>query len=190
MKLNLKALLISLTTIVVSTLYLIAGSLPIMAAQAKSMITLTYEIQTDRQENQYGVLLAKVVREDGYPLSERSIAFFESTDVFGTARVSIGTAVTSAVGIAALRYETRQLGLHNFTVVYSGDETTTSAIVDIPIDIAILPPMDPLVAPIGLEHINKWTLIGVGIVTLAVWVILIGVFFGTIRGITANSKKQ
>ena len=189
MKLNFKPLLASIATLLLfGSLFI--SSVPVAAAQAKSIVTLTYELQTNRQGEQSLYLIAKVVREDGYPLSERSIAFFETTETFGTARVAIGSAITSAVGLASLKYETRQTGAHKFTVVYSGDETTTSAVVDATLDIQTLPPMEPLEKPVGLEGISQWSLIAVGIVVLVVWALLAGVVLITVRGIRTHSKGQ
>jgi hypothetical protein len=190
MRLKLKLLMVSLTVVILSGLWLLTGSLPVAAAQAKSVVTLTHEIQTDRQGNQFMVLIAKVTQENGYPLSERSITFFETSDVFGTARVYLGSAITSAVGIASLKYETRQLGEHKYTVVYSGDENTTSAVVETTLDLQTLPPMEPLSPPVGLERINFWSMITVGVVVLIVWGLLAGVVVGTISGITRGSKGQ
>jgi hypothetical protein len=189
MKLNFKLLLVSVATILSSGFGLVASSLPVAAAQANSVMTLTYEVQTDRQENEFLVLLAKLTQDSGYPLSERNVTFFEKADLFGDANVSIGSAITSAVGIAALRYETRQVGEHTFTVVYGGDDATTSIVVTATLDLQNLPAMDPLSPPVGMEKISEWSMIATGIVVLIVWGLLIGVFFGTVRGITAGSKE-
>jgi hypothetical protein len=185
-----KLLLFSVATVLLSGLWFMTSSLPVAAAQAKSIMTLTYEVQTDRQGNESLVLLAKIKREDGYPLSERNIAFFETTDLFGSARIPIGSAITSAVGVAALRYETRQAGEHQFTVVYSGDESTDSAIVNATLDLQNLPAIAPLEQPVGMEKINYWAMLGVGVVVLVVWGLIAGIFFGTVRGITTHSKAQ
>ena len=189
MKLNFKPLLVSIAALLVVGLSFIT-SLPVSAAQAKSIVTLTYELQTNRQGDQALYLIAKVTQEDGYPLSERNISFFETTDLYGTARVSIGSATTSAVGIASLKYETRLTGMHEFTVVYSGDETTSSAVVDATLDIQTLPPLEPLNTPVGLERISSWSLMVSGGVVLLVWGLLASVFIITVRGIRANSKSR
>ncbi len=188
MKIKFGFLRIILAAAAVSAAALFTGAAPVMAAQAKSVLTLTQELQTDRQGNQSVVLLAKLTNESGYPLSERSIAFFETSEVFGTARISLGSAVTSAVGVAALKYETREAGEHKFTVVYSGDETTASAIVETTVNIDQLAQMAPLSGPVGLEGINQFTLPAVGVVVVLVWGVLMGVLFGTIRGIRAGKR--
>jgi hypothetical protein len=190
MKLKFKLLLLSLVTLMLSGSWLVAGSLPVAAAQAKSIITLTYENQTDRQGNESLVLIAKLTREDGYPLSERNVAFFEMTDLFGDARMPIGAATTSAVGVASLKYETRQAGEHKFTVVYSGDDTTASVIVDATLDLENLPAMPSLSPPVGMEKISEWSTLAAGVVVLAVWGLLAGVFVGTVRGIKHGAKGQ
>lgn len=190
MKLSYKVLLVSLVTVLLSGLWFFASGLPVAAAQAKSDLTLTYEVQTDRQGNESLVLLAKLKREDGYPLSQREILYFETVDLYGSARVTLGSATTSAVGVAALRYETRQTGEHHFTVLYGGDEATEFALVNATLDLQDLPELEPLEQPVGMEKISYWTMLGVGVVVLVVWTLLAGVFFGTVAGIRKGSKGQ
>ncbi len=188
MKLNCKALLVSVFTILLSGMSLFAGTVPVSAAQAKSDIKLTYEIRTDRQDNKLLVLVATLKRADGYPLSERQVSFFESVDLFGPARLTLGSATTSAVGVAPLVYETREAGEHKFTVLYSGDDTTEFALADITLDLQDLPALSPLEKPVGMENINYWAMLSVGGLVLVVWGLLAGVFFGTIAGIRRDSK--
>jgi len=176
--------------VLLSALGLVAGSVPIAAAQANSVMTLTYEVQTDRQGNEWLVLLAKLNQDDGYPLSQRSVVFFEKSDIFGVANVSIGSATTSAVGIASLKYETRLAGPHTFTAVYGGDATSTSVVTTATLDLQNLPVLAPLAPPVGMESISQWSMIVTGVVVLAVWGLLIGVLFGTVRGIRSASKGQ
>jgi hypothetical protein len=190
MKTKFKSLIFIAASLLLSGFGLIGGSMPVAAAQANSVMTLTYEIQTDRQGNQSLVLLAKLNQESGYPLSQRSIAFFEKTDVFGNANVPIGTAVTSAVGIAPLKYATREAGPHTFTVVYGGDETTTSAVVTATLDLQNLPELASLAPPTGMEKIDYWAMLTAGLVVVIVWGLLVSVFFGTVKGIRAASNAQ
>lgn len=163
---------------------------PVMAAtQANSAMTLTQTVETDRQGNESIVLNAKLTRADGYPLSERNVSFFETVNLFGTARISLGSAVTSAVGIASLTYDTRQPGEHQFTAVYGGDDITTSSIVNATFDLENLPAMPPLYPPTGMESITRWTLPVVGLVVLAVWSLLLGVVVYVVRGIRKGTRQ-
>jgi hypothetical protein len=190
MKFKFKLLLVSLASLLISGLWIFIGSAPVAAAQAGSVMTLTYSVQTDRQGNQSLTLLAKLNRDDGYALSQRNIAFFEKTDLFGDANVPIGSATTSAVGIAALAYQTRVTGSHTFTVVYGGDDTTTSAVLTTTLDLENLPPMAPLYTPTGMEKISEWSMIATGVMVVVVWGLLASVFFGTIFGIRSAGKGQ
>jgi hypothetical protein len=190
MKFRFKLLLVSLASLLITGLWIFVGSAPVAAAQAHSVMTLTYSVQTDRQGNQSLTLLAKLNRDDGYALSQRTLAFFEQTDLFGDANVPIGSAVTSAVGVASLKYETRLTGPHTFTVVYGGDDNTASVVTTATLDLEGLPPLAPLSAPTGMEEIGKWSLAAAGVVVLVVWGLLLSVFVGTIKGIRAGSKAQ
>ena len=189
MKIKSRVIRILLSLTILSAIALAAGTAPVMAAQAKSVLTLTQELQTDRQGNQSVVLLAKLTTESGYPLSERTIAFFETSDLFGTNRVMLGSAVTSAVGIAALKYETRQAGDHTFTVVYSGDETSALSIVETSVNIDQLAQMAPLTEPNQLAALDKWILPAVGVVVVLVWGVLVGVLIGVIRGVRSGRQR-
>jgi hypothetical protein len=188
MKINARFLLLSVVTICLSGFWLVAGGLPVTAAQVESNLSVTYEVQTNRQGDTYVVLVAKLTRDDGYPLSQRNIAFFETADTFGTARISLGSAITTAVGIASLRYETRVTGEHHFTVLFNGDEATALAIVNTTLDMQNLPAVASLEKPVGMEEINRWTMTAVGVVVLVVFGLLAWVFFGTLRGIRKHSK--
>ena len=190
MNIKSKILRSSIALLVFIGLILEWGATPALAAPAKSVLTLSQEFQTDRQGNESIVLLARLTNESGYPLSERSISFFETSELFGTGRLILGSAVTSAVGTASLKYETRKAGEHKFTVVYSGDESSTSAIVDTTLEIDKLPMMPPLWEPTGLERVNQWTLPVVGGVVVVVWGILFGVVFSVVRGIRAGRQKS
>jgi hypothetical protein len=190
MNLRFKLLLVCLVSLMISALWLLIGIAPVAAATANSVMTLTYSVQTDRQGNESLTLLAKVAQENGYPLSQRTISFFEKTDLFSDANVPLGSAVTSAVGIASLKYETRVAGPHTFTAVYGGDDNTSSAVVTSTLDLENLPPLPPLSAPTGMEAIARWSMIAAGLVVVIVWGLLIGVFVGTVRGIPAGAKAR
>jgi hypothetical protein len=191
MKSNFKLLLVSVATIVMILLGMVISAVPVAAADpANSVLTLSYIVQTDRQGNQSLVLQAKLNQDNGYALSQRNIAFFEKTDLFGDANVPIGSATTSAVGIAALAYQTRMTGPHTFTVVYGGDDATSSAVVTTTLDLQDLPPMPALYTPTGMEKISEWSMIATGVVILVVWGLLASIFFGTIFGIRSASKGQ
>lgn len=190
MKSNFKLLSVSVASMFVLLLGMITSVMPVAAAQANSVLTLSYTVQTDRQGNQSLILQAKLNQDNGYPLSQRSIAYFEKTDLFGDANVPIGSATTSAVGIAALAYQTRVAGPHTFTVVYGGDDTTASAVLTTTLDLENLPPMAPLFTPTGMENISRWSMIATGVAVIAVWGLLVAVFFGTIFGIRSASRGQ
>ena len=188
MKINAKYLRVLVATVLLSGLALLAGSMPVAAAQANSNLTLTYEVQTNRQGDTYVVLLAKLARDDGYPLSQRSIAFFETIDTFGAARVALGSATTTAIGVATLRYETRVTGEHHFTLVYGGDDITSSVVSNVTLDMQNMPALAPLEMPTGMEGISDWTMIAVGVLVLGIWSVLAVVFLGTVRGLRKYSQ--
>jgi hypothetical protein len=191
MKSKIKLLLISFATVIMVLLGVVISSVPVAAAEpANSVLTLSYTVQTDRQGNQSLLLQAKLNQDNGYALSQRNIAFFEKTDIFGDANVPIGSAITSAVGVAALTYQTRVTGPHTFTVVYGGDDKTASAVVTATLDLQDLPPMPALYTPTGMEKISDWSMIATGVVVVVVWGLLASVFFGTIFGVRSASKGQ
>jgi hypothetical protein len=190
MKIKFKLAMLSVSMLLICGLTFMGTAIPVAAAtQATSVMTITQELQTDRQGNQSIVLLAKLTRQDGYPLSERTISFFETVNLYGTARISLGSAITSAVGLASLKYETRQAGQHSFTAVYSGDDVSTSSIVDATLDLSNIPHMAPLEAPTGMEVIGKYTLPMVGLVVLLVWALLLGTIISVIRGIRSQGRR-
>jgi hypothetical protein len=187
MKIKLLTASLALTLISVLTLGLAA---PVVAAgPAQSTMTMSQSLETDRQGNETILLSAKLTRQDGYPLSERNVTFFETTDLFGTARVTLGTTVTSAVGVASFKYLTRMPGEHHFTAVFGGDETAASSIVNADFNFDQLPAMAPLEVPTGMETITAWTLPAVGVLVLVVWGLLLGVVVYTVHGVRKHSRQ-
>jgi hypothetical protein len=187
---KIKLFMASLAALLISALALGLAAAPVAAAApANSVMTLSQSLVTDRQGNQYIELAAKLTREDGYPLSERNVSFFETSNLFGTARITLGTGVTSAVGVATFKYLTRQAGDHEFTAVFGGDDTATSAIVNQTFTFDQLPAMPPLDVPTGMEAITAWTLPAVGLVVLGVWSLLLGVVIYVVRGIRRQTRQ-
>jgi hypothetical protein len=168
------------------------GSLPIAAddtpVPSKSVMTLAEQTKQNRDGTEYLVLVARLTRADGYSLSERTIYFYENNDVFGPAAIPIGSAITSAAGIATLNYSTRLLGEHSVKASFSGDNDALAVQMEATFTLSSLPPMAPLTTPTGLEQISHWTLLGVGIGLLVVWLILLGVLIGVRRGIAGRSS--
>ena len=157
---------------------------------------MTYKLNTDKNGNQSLLLLAKLTRaSDSYALSQRTVSFYEttdhqfSTDAVASSTVFLGTATTDATGLGTLVYITQLTGDHQFMAVFNGDTTAAFARVNTTLTITKLPAnMAPLFPPTGMEKIDNLGEIAVGVVVLAVWALLIAVFFGTIRGIRNPSQ--
>jgi hypothetical protein len=169
---------------------LLFGSLPVAAdtppPPEAAIMTLAQQTKQNRDGTEYLVLTARLTRKDGYSLSERTINFYEENDVFGPAALPIGTAITSAAGIATLNYSTRLLGEHSVKATFSGDQDAGPVQTEATFTLDSLPPMAPLTTPTGLERVSQWALMGVGIIVLVIWLSLVGVLIGVKRGIAGR----
>lgn len=175
-------------TVIACSLWLGAGVASVMAA-TPSKATLSVQLQTvtQRDGTEYQVLAAKLNRaEDDYPLSERTITFFEVVDFFGPSNIPLGSAVTASFGVATLKYETNEVGNHHILAVFSGDQDTlpAQAAADIEITGTSTAPAESPTAV--MDKITHWTLIAAGTALVAICILLLSVIFRVIRGISGT----
>jgi hypothetical protein len=189
-----RKILASLFSVVLVGGFLLAGGVSVSAddgqpARADTIMTLQQKMQTDRTGAEYMVLTAKLTQADGYPLSERYINFYEDINVLGEGLLAIGTAQTSAAGIATLRYETKMLGEHNVSAIYSGDAISMSAQATAKFTLTQLPNGGFQEDATGMEQISSVALMAIGGVVVIIIGVLLGVVLGTYRGIAGNHKS-
>ena len=118
---------VSIATAGVCLLAIVSSPVSAADTQVQSSLTVQLQNMTQRDGTEYQVLSARLTAQDGSPLSEETVTFFEEADVFGTANVPLGSAVTSSFGVATLKYETGQAGAHRILAVFSGDQGASSA---------------------------------------------------------------
>lgn len=187
MKFRKICLLASMSVVLLSCFLMLADGQSIAAdTPVKSVLTLQQQIVTDRFGNESIALTAKMTMEDGYPLSERTISFLETHDFFGKSQVSIGTAITNAMGLASITYETRLMGEHIITARFSGDAEALPALVTMTFDITDLPSSNLSSPTPVIEKINHWGTIAAYGAMAAVLAILLTTLFVVIRGVASN----
>ncbi len=138
---------------------------------AATEIVLTLEEHENSEGEEIVLASARLTDTAGQPLADRPLDFFLTVDFFGQLPVSLGTAVTNAIGEAALEYQPHQAGAHDFTVQFHGDEHYLASEAARTIDIS---EAGSAYHPehIGLQAIGGWTLRGIGLAVLGLWMLM------------------
>jgi len=160
---------------VIPLIVILSGSLVVAADPVATFLTVEVQEKTDRFGKEYLAIVAKLAREDGRAVGGRTITFFKVEDYFGLSSIKIGTAKTTAVGIASVKYETFREGVHQIEAHFTGDEEYLP--VKITSDLNITNVMTLEDGSIGLQPIQNAGLMLVGAIVLVVWFLLAFVVF-------------
>lgn len=130
------------------------------------------------------ILSATVATANGKLLNNRTVDFYQQVDLMGPRKAYIGSAVTDSTGVAALRYESAQSGEQDLlatfagTAEFSGQEAAKR--------VSLAESGSPFKGePLPLASVGRSLAIAVGLLGLAVWIVLLGIFARTVIGIRA-----
>jgi hypothetical protein len=127
-------------------------------------------------------LSARLTTADGKPLSNQSITFFLHVDLFGDREALLGVATTDSTGLATISYQPAQAGRQTIAARFAGvsDFATSNASAEIQVDQAVPALQDE---PLPFAGLRERLPAGLVVLVMSVWVVLLGVFVGTVRGI-------
>jgi hypothetical protein len=127
-------------------------------------------------------LSAKLMGDDGKPLSGQEIDFYVPVELFGSRDAFIGTATTDSTGLAMLGYQPAQVGRQPIVARFVG--TASHAPSEASGDIQVSEVVPAFKAePLPFAGLREWLPGGLVGLVLIVWGVLLGIFLGTIRGI-------
>lgn len=134
-------------------------------------------------------LYATLATADGQPVSDRTINFYEQVQFLGDRRAYLGSASTDASGQAILTYEPATAGQHQVQATFAGDEQYAPIQIAVKVDAKeTLAAAQETASP--LAGVGTWLLRAVGILLLACWATVLGVFVRTALGIwKANAAR-
>ena len=130
-------------------------------------------------------LTAVATRSGGGPAAGIAVSFFVvSTEFHTPLSVPLGTATTSALGVASLPYTATWRGAQHLVATAAGARATTTAVASAFVpgyatDGARFVPNPPLV----LGAVGQWLVLALLAIVATIWVILIGTFVRTLRAI-------
>lgn len=133
-------------------------------------------------------LRATLTSADGKPVNKRTIDFYQQVQLMGTREAMIGSAETDSTGTATLSYHPAENGQQTIIVRFAGSDTFAASEGRGAITVAgaiplYVPPSAPLATP------AQWLPRILGMLIIATWLILFGVFFVTTRGVSRLGKK-
>lgn len=155
------------------------------AATKKATIQLTVEPAAKIEQ---GYALAVRVRsDDGKPVNEAPIKFYESVDLFGAREMSLGTVTTDGQGQATFLYLPAQLGSHAITARFAGSDQVSSATAKTTFDASVAAPSyQPETVP--LSGFSQVVTVAVGVMVLSVWALIAFALFSTARGVRRGAR--
>ena len=166
------------------------GALPAQAASGASPQRPTLRLQLSAQASGAQLQLTAVAtRPGGGPAAGVVVAFFVvSTEFHTPLSVPLGTATTSAQGVATLPYTATWRGDQHLVATADGAKATVTAVATQAVPGyatggAHFVPNPPLV----LGPVGQWLVVVLLAIVAAIWAILIGTFVRTVRAIRRST---
>jgi hypothetical protein len=125
----------------------------------------------------------------GKPLSERNVAFYELSNVFGPREVLLGTATTDSTGFAAIDYQPSQTGQQTIFARFTGDQDNAASQVSSAIQVREVVPIFTE-EPLPLASVRQWLPLGLASLVLATWAVLLGVTIRTVLGVRSAGLRK
>ena len=156
-----------------------------LAAQQKSVIQLT--IGPASKADQGYALAVRVRTDDGKPVNEATIRFYETVDLFGAREMVLGGATTDGQGQGTFVYLPAQLGSHQIIARFAGRDQIASAEARATFDALVAAPLyQPETVP--LSGFSQVVTVAVGVVVLSVWALIGFAFISTARGVRRGAR--
>lgn len=130
------------------------------------------------------LILATLTTQDGKPLSDRNVDFYQEIEFFGPRESYIGSATTDSTGVATLLYLPAESGKQSIKARYLGRDGYASTQVSATIDIKDARPALES-EPLPLATVARWLPMVLGLLVLAVWAVLLGVLLRSVLGVRA-----
>ena len=156
-----------------------------LAAQQKATIQLTVAPAT--KVDQGYALAVRVRTDDGKPVNDATIRFYESVDLFGAREMVLGTTITDGQGLGSYLYLPAQLGSHQIIARFTGREQIASTEARATFDAFIAAPLyQPETVP--LSSFSQVVTVAVGVIVLSVWALIGFAFISTARGVRRDAR--
>jgi len=158
-----------------------------LGAGQKAVLQLTI---TPAAKAEQGYAIAVRVRtDDGKPVNEAAIRFYETVDLFGAREMSLGSTTTDGQGQGTFIYLPAQLGSHQIIARFAGRDQIASAETRTTFDALTAAPLyQPETVP--LSGFSQVVTVAVGVVVLSVWALIAFAFISTARGVRRGARDH
>jgi hypothetical protein len=181
-----RSLRLLLTAIALLAVALASASVALADTPAQRATSITFGGASPTRVKGQVALSATLKADDGKPLSNRSIDFYESVQLLGARDSYLGAALTDSTGTATLGYEPASVGARAIRASFAGEEGLAKSETSGQVTISQTRPLfteDPL--PFAV--VGQLLPYALGAVVLAVWALLAFVLVRTASGIRAAS---
>lgn len=156
-----------------------------LGAAQKAVIQLT--VAPAAKADQGYALAVRARTDDGKPLNEAAIRFYEAVDLFGAREMTLGTTTTDGQGQAIFVYLPARLGTHQIIARFAGRDQIASAEARTTFDALIAAPLyQPETVP--LSGFSQVVTVAVGLIVVSVWALIGFAFISTARGVRRGAR--
>ena len=156
-----------------------------LAAPQKAVVQLT--VAAAAKVDQGYVLAVRVRAEDGKPVNEAAIRYYESVDFVGAREMYLGTTTTDGQGQGTFAYLPAQLGTHQIIARFAGRDQLASAEARTTFEATIAAPAyrAEIVPLSGFTTIVSGA---VAAIVLTVWALIAFALISTARGVRRGAR--
>ncbi|HTJ60263.1 MAG TPA: hypothetical protein VL333_03620 [Candidatus Saccharimonadales bacterium] len=172
-------------SISISVIAMLLLSTAAVAVTQKATIQLSV-VAAEKLEQGYAVTV-RVRTDDGKPVNDATIRFYESVDLFGAREMSLGSATTDGQGQATFLYLPAQLGSHQIVARFAGRDQVAAAEAETTFEASVAAPSyQP--ETVALSGFTQVVTVAVGIVVLTVWALIAFALISTARGVRRGAR--
>jgi len=132
---------------------------------------------------------ATLTTQDGNPINNVTVSFYEQNQVFGTREALLGTAITDSTGSATIVYQPAQTGSQTVVARFAG--TPVLAPAAITVNVAVGTAVPPYTEePLPFAQISEYLGVVVVLLVVAAWLILLSVLLGAILGVRGAAQAR
>lgn len=135
------------------------------------------------------VIDAHLQGSDGLSISDATVRFYDTVDLFGEREMLIGAATTDGRGLASIQYLPAQTGSHRLLVRFVGRDHYSAADGRLVLD-ASVSAQAPRVEKSPLATFSDRVPYAVALIVLAVWGLIAFALSGTVRGVVAARNPE
>ena len=135
------------------------------------------------------LLTAILTTQDGKPVNNVTVSFYEQAQLLGTREALLGTVVTDSTGSATIVYQPAQTGSKTVIARFAGTDGLAPANITEKVDVSTaVPPFSS--KPLPFSQISEYLGVGIGLLVVVTWLILLRVLVGAILGVRGAASRR